>query len=1119
MMKFSFSSSSMTYLIKSTYLAFILLFGILSNQPNLRASHILGGELSWSCQGNGSYVFDLIVYRDCNGFDVSNSNETIQVWNHMTVNEINMNFISRSDMSPLCLQVPSGPPPFNCGTGSAGGNGTGAVERVLYRSNPVTLPGNPPPSGWVFTYSSYFRSNDLTNIANPNTVGITIVAKMFNTGANGVCNDSSPRFYEPPFVVTCAGSPYTFNPNAYDPDLDSLSFEFAAPLDQILVSYNPPSDPAEVAFNPGFTFTSPTPNATMGAGSIPANLNTQNGSITFNSSVPGNFAIRTIVKAYRNGAVISENQLEYQVAVENCMFINSAPAVTPPFNNNTSFETTVVAGELVTFNLSVFENELLQNGAPQTAYIYASGAQFAQDITNANSGCDNPPCASLNNPIPISGNPTAQANFSWQTACSHLIGANGQTQNFVPYTFVFRVQDDFCQIPAVEYVTVTVNVENFPMPSAPELYCVTVNNNGDVELNWNPSEDVGGNFVQYEIHSVQGGLIETINDINTSSYTHVGSGALLESQAYFILAKGGCDGVFASSSDTLTTLFLDVVNPNTGFAQLSWNGVPNLPGVGDFIYIEMEYPAGTWTVIDSVPMGTTSHTHEITICEAFLDFRVFVNSDVCNSYSNIEGGFFEDENPPPIPNIQSVSIDTASNNLIITWNVNPAPDTYGYIIYDQNALGFYVELDTIWGRENTTYLIEDFDPNGVLSFTVAAFDSCFTDQTPPTYQTSGKANVHETIYLTSQIDICAETLFLTWTPYEGWNDGVALYRIFVKPEDSDWIMIQATNQTSASILLDPGVVYDVVVQAVSEEGFHSFSNRIFANFELPGAPDVHYLSTASVEWDGVVVKYFSSFEPGQGTIILQKFNTIQQEFEEIEERVVMESTELFVDVNHNADKMRETYRILAIDSCGNPTFHTNIGRTILLSLEPNQAAQTIKLQWSPYEEFSAPIVAYRIYRGMNGILDPEPIAILPHNVRTYFDSLTEYIHTSGQFCYFVQAVEGNNEFGFTEVSSSNYACTLLEPIVYIPNTIIINGINELFLPVLGYYQVHTYELTIMDRWGQYVFRTNNSAEGWDGRNNGGNFVPEGTYIYVLRINNGDNTEVTRRGHVNVLIGE
>lgn len=1104
--------------LKNTLSLIILILCFAQNFS--RASHILGGELAWTCQGNGSYVFELIIYRDCNGFDVSVNPETVQVWNHGSVTQIAVNFISRTDMSPFCQQVASSPSPFQCGTGSGGGNGTGAVERVLYRSSPITLPGNPPAAGWVFTYSSFFRSSNLTNIASPSTVGITIVAKMFTTGANGVCNDSSPRFYEPPFVVTCAGSPYTFNPNAYDPDLDSIAFAYAPPLDQIVVSYNPPLDPAELAFMPGFSFDSPTPNAAMGAGSVPAFLNQENGSLSFNSTVPGNFAVRTLVRAYRNGVVISENQLEYQVAVENCMFLNSAPAVTPPFNANTSFETTVLAGELVTFNLAAFENELLHNGVPQSAFIYASGAQFAQTITNANSGCANPPCATLNAPIPVSGNPTANVNFSWQTACSHLVGATGQTQQNVPYTFVFRVQDNFCQIPAVQYVTVTVNVQNLEMPSSPELYCVSFDTSDEVVLSWNPSNDPGANFVGYEIHSMQDGLIESINNINTTTYIHSTGVVPNAPKDYFVLARGGCDGVFVASSDTISTFHLTVANPNSGLANLSWIGGPDVPNLSEYVFIEMEYPTGVWTVVDSVPLGATNFSHEITICEAYLDFRVFVQNDVCTFYSNLDGDFFEDETPPPIPVIQSVSIDTLTGNLIITWNVSPALDTYGYIIYDQDNTGFYVELDTIWGINNNSYTITDFDPNSILSFTVAAFDSCFTDLVPPTYQTSGKSDIHSTMYLTRQLDICAETLFLSWTPYTGWVDGVALYRIFTKADGENWVLSGiVTNATTASIVLVPGVIYDVVVQAVSEEGFYSFSNRIVANFELPGAPEIHYLSTASVEGDQVMIKYFSSFEPGQGTILLQKFNLVQNEFDDLEQRLVMNPTEIFFDTEHSASEGSLTYRFLAIDSCGNPTIHTNLGKTMFLTVVPDHAALLTKLHWSTYEAFDAPIVNFRIYRSINGFLDPEPIAVVAHNTRTYVDSLTEYIQTSGEFCYFIQAVEGNNRYGFQEVSSSNFACAMIEPLIYIPNTIIINGINELFLPVVGYYQMDSYEMTIMNRWGQPVFRTNNPTEGWNGTTANNQFVAEGTYVYILRINNGLNTEITKRGHVNVLIGE
>ncbi len=1097
--------------------AFLSLFSILSTR-DVHATHIIGGELSWECQGNGSYIFDLVLYRDCNGFDVTIGGEMIEVWNHPTINQIQVNFLSRIDISPYCQQVASSPPTFACGTGSNGGNGTGAVERVLYRSNPIVLPGNPGAAGWVFTYSSFFRSANLTNIQNPGTAGITVVAKMFNSGANGTCNDSSPRFYEAPYVVSCAGVPYSFNPNVYDPDLDSLVFSFGQPLDQLLVSYNPPNDPANINFVNGFSVDSPTPSAAISPGSVPAALHASNGTLTFNSTLAGNYVIMLVVRAYRNGTVISENQMELQVAVENCLLPNNPPTVTPPFNGNTSFETTVMAGDLVSFNLLAEDFELLHNGAPQSAFIYASGAQFAQVITDPNSGCANPPCASLNTGVPASGSPSTNINFNWQTACNHLVGATGQTQNSVPYNFVFRVQDDFCQIPAVQYITVVVNVVNSTLPSAPELTCVDVLPNGDVALNWIPSTDPSGSFVSYEIHTLENGLIATINDINTSTYTHLGAGADAGSLSYFISAIGGCGGLFSSTSDTISTVHLELTNPGTGFASLNWTDVGNPDLWGAYAYIEMEYPAGVWQIVDSIPIGTSLLLHEITICEAFLNFRILLQNANCTSHSNIEGDDFEDMIPPPIPVIQSVSIDTVTGDLIITWSVSPSSDTYGYIIYDQDGAGFYVDLDTVWGRFNNTYTISGIDFNTALSYTVAAFDSCFTDQLPPTYQTSGKANIHTTMFLTGIVEVCEQHINLSWTPYVGWPEGDILYRVFLRPDGGNWFLASSVNNNAAQVPISPEVVYDIVIQAVSESGFYSFSQIFTISYQLPGAPDVHYLATASLEDAAVRILYFSSFLPGQGKIILQKYNPIFQEFQDLEERVVSGAFEEFFDNNHEANKASEQYRFMAIDSCDNPTFASNIGKTILLTTQPDQARLTVTLQWSAYENFSAPIVEYRIYRSINGIMDYNAIAVVPPNTRTYLDNLEEFGNTTGEYCYFVEAVEGFNMYSFNERSKSNESCALLEPLIYIPNTIIVNGVNDLFLPVLSFYDFTQYELTILDRWGQVAFRTTDPNEGWDGKHAASQNIMEGSYVYVLRIRNGQETEITKRGHVNVLVG-
>jgi len=1107
------------FFISRFYVWLCLGFVITLFANRAQASHILGGELAWQCQGDGSYLFELILYRDCNGVDVTIAAETINVWNHPSIATITANFISRSDMSPYCQQVPSSPPPFQCGIGSNTGNGSGAVERVLYRSNPIFLPGNPPAGGWVFTYSNFFRSADLTNIQSPATVGITIIAKMFNTGSNGNCNDSSPRFYEPPYVVTCAGEAYTFNPNVYDSDLDSLVFSFAQPLDQIASSYNPPTDPSNALFVGGFTINSPTPTAAMSPGSSPAALNPSSGTLTFNSIMAGNYAVKLQVSAFRNGSVISENQLEFQVAVENCLVPNNVPTVTPPFNGNTSFETTVMAGDLVSFNLSAIDNELLQNGWAQSTFIYASGAQFALTITDPNSGCANPPCATLNTNVPAVGSPGAGIDFNWQTACTHLIGSTGQAQNNVPYNFVFRVQDDFCQIPAVQYITVVVNVVNSELPSAPELTCVDVLPNGDVNLNWDPSSSAGDGFTAYEIHTVQNGMVGTVVDISTSSFTHFGAGANVGQLSYFIKAVGGCGGLFGSSSDTISTIYLEVNNPGTGFAFLNWTNIPDASNWGAYAYIEMEYPTGTWQVVDSVLIETSQLFYEITICEAFLNFRVVINNPTCNSYSNVAGDDFEDMIPPSIPVIQSVSFDTVTGNLIITWNVSPSTDAFGYIIYNQDGSGFYVDLDTVWGRFNNTYEVIGFNSSTALSYTVAAFDSCFTDQFPPTYQTSGKADIHTTMHLSGQVDVCAEMFNLVWTPYLGWADGVIAYRVFVRLDGGAWFLSQTVPNNATQISVTPMVNYDVVIEAVSVNGFTSFSQMIQINFELPGAPDIHYLATASIIDEVVKIKYYSSYLPGAGKVRLQRYNTIYQEFEDLEERIIAQPFEAFEDLDNQASERSEIYRFMVIDSCNNPTIASNVGKTVFLSALPDHTNLTVLLQWSAYESFTAPIVQYRIFRSENGIWNPQLLAVLPPTTRTYLDELENYGYTSGEFCYFVEAVEGFNIYSFNEVSRSNFVCSLLEPLIYIPNTIIVNGINDVFLPVVSFYDFSNYELTIMDRWGQVVFRSTNPAEGWDGKHINSQNIVEGTFVYILRLLDGQETEITKRGHVNVLVAE
>jgi gliding motility-associated-like protein len=53
------------------------------------------------------------------------------------------------------------------------------------------------------------------------------------------------------------------------------------------------------------------------------------------------------------------------------------------------------------------------------------------------------------------------------------------------------------------------------------------------------------------------------------------------------------------------------------------------------------------------------------------------------------------------------------------------------------------------------------------------------------------------------------------------------------------------------------------------------------------------------------------------------------------------------------------------------------------------------------------------------------------------------------------------------------------------------------------------ELIIFNRWGIEEYRNTNYRNTWDGRNKNGAILPDDTYFYILRFNNG----MTRQGTI------
>ncbi len=92
-------------------------------------------------------------------------------------------------------------------------------------------------------------------------------------------------------------------------------------------------------------------------------------------------------------------------------------------------------------------------------------------------------------------------------------------------------------------------------------------------------------------------------------------------------------------------------------------------------------------------------------------------------------------------------------------------------------------------------------------------------------------------------------------------------------------------------------------------------------------------------------------------------------------------------------------------------------------------------------------------------------------------------------------------------------------VFYIPNAFTPNddGVNEIFIPKGIGYDPSTFHMYIYDRWGNFIFYSDDPTKGWDGRANHGADIAQQD-VYVWKIDVKDNSGKTHKymGHVTIV---
>jgi len=112
----------------------------------------------------------------------------------------------------------------------------------------------------------------------------------------------------------------------------------------------------------------------------------------------------------------------------------------------------------------------------------------------------------------------------------------------------------------------------------------------------------------------------------------------------------------------------------------------------------------------------------------------------------------------------------------------------------------------------------------------------------------------------------------------------------------------------------------------------------------------------------------------------------------------------------------------------------------------------------------------------------------------------------------------NNEFGCADTLTQHIIISS-DYVLYMPNSFTPNedGLNDIFRPILTGENLTDFALYIFDRWGNMIFKSNDSNIGWDGRANEGKDIAQiDTYVWMMMIKDNLGNKKKFVGHVNLI---
>ena len=405
------------YMFDRFWFTFFLSFFCIST---VQATHYRAGEIIYQLVAPQTYRCSVITYTKTSSFAADR--DTVQInWGDGTVQTI-----------------PRVNGPMGVGGFPIGEELANDIKKNIYIGQHTYASIPPPPYNfYVISFYDQNRIDGINNIDNGNSVEIPFYVEdtlKFPTDVANIGLNNSPILLTPPIDYANVNDTFYHNPNAYDPDGDSLTFTLITPLQ--FTGLTVPVYLYPQQYLPGPFNTSV--------------LNAQTGEYIW--AVPpgvGVFNIAILVREYRNGVHLGTLIRDMQIIVLN------EPNDPPQIANVP--DTCIHAGSLLRMP------------------VFASDPQSFQSVTLS---ADGGPFFTAVSPATFTGGTANPVNglFQWQTRCDHIRNE--------PWQVVFKAEDNYFSAgtpkPLVDLETWNIQVVAPPVEGVSALA-----SGGAVTISWN----------------------------------------------------------------------------------------------------------------------------------------------------------------------------------------------------------------------------------------------------------------------------------------------------------------------------------------------------------------------------------------------------------------------------------------------------------------------------------------------------------------------------------------------------------------------------------------------------------------------------------------------------------